>query len=208
MASPLTVVDHPLIRQAVTRLRDRATPTREFRSLLDEVAQLMAFEVTRDLAVRAVRVRTPLATTRGWTLRRSVVLAPVLRAGLGMLPGFLGVLPAATVAVIGLRRDETTLATHTYLTKVPDDLSQSDVIVLDPMLATGGSASTAIALLRTRRARNIRLASLVAAPPGVKRVLGDHPGTRVFTAALDARLDRRGFIVPGLGDAGDRVFGA
>ena len=203
----LTVVDHPLIRTAMTRLRDGRTPTREFRTLLHEVAQLLAFEVTRDLEVRAMRVKTPLATARGWKLRRGVVLVPVLRAGLGMLPGFLSVLPDATVAVIGLKRDEITLATHTYLTKIPGDLSGNDVILLDPMLATGGSASTAIALLRTHRAKKIRLASLVAAPPGVNRVLEAHPGTRIFTAALDTRLDKQGFIVPGLGDAGDRVFG-
>jgi uracil phosphoribosyltransferase len=124
-----------------------------------------------------------------------------------MLPGFQAVLPDATVAVIGLKRDETTLATHTYLTKIPDDLSDTDVILLDPMVATGGSASTAIALLRARHARKVRVASIVAAPPGVSRVLDAHPGTRIFTAALDARLNKNGFIVPGLGDAGDRVFG-
>jgi uracil phosphoribosyltransferase len=203
----LTVIDHPLIRTAVTRLRDKRTPTREFRVLVHEVSLLMAYEVTRDLPVKAARVQTPLAQARGWKLRRDVVLVPVLRAGLGMLPGFQSVLPDATVAVIGLKRDEATLATHTYLTKIPDDLSGIDVILLDPMLATGGSASTAIALLRARHAKKVRLASIVAAPPGVKRVLEAHPGTRVFTAALDAKLNKQGFIVPGLGDAGDRVFG-
>jgi uracil phosphoribosyltransferase len=203
----LTVVDHPLIRTALTRLRDTRTIPREFRVLVHEVSLLMAFEVTRDLQVRAARVQTPLAPSRGWTLKRHVVLVPVLRAGLGMLPGFQAVLPDATVAVIGLKRDETTLATHTYLTKIPDDLSATDVILLDPMLATGGSASTAIALLRARHARKVRVASIVAAPPGVSRVLDAHPGTRIFTAALDARLNKNGFIVPGLGDAGDRVFG-
>jgi len=203
----LTVVDHPLLRLAVTRLRDVNTSTREFRRLLEEVALLLACEVTRDLAVRPRAVQTPLAKAKGWTLRREVVLVPVLRAGLGMLSGFSALLPDATVAVIGLKRDEETLATHTYLTKIPDDLSKRDVILLDPMLATGGSASTAIALLRAHRAKQVRLASLVAAPPGVERVLEAHPGTRIFTAALDARLDKRGFIVPGLGDAGDRLFG-
>lgn len=203
----LTVVDHPLVRAAVTRLRDARTPNREFRVLLHEASLLMAYAVTRDLPVKAARVRTPLAISRGWALKRPVVLVPVLRAGLGMLPGFQAVLRDATVAVIGLKRDEATLATHTYLTKIPDDLSGADVILLDPMLATGGSASTAIALLRARHARKVRIAAIVAAPPGVSRVLDAHPGTRVFTGALDARLNRHGFIVPGLGDAGDRVFG-
>lgn len=203
----LTVVDHPLVRTALTRLRDKRTPTHQFRVLVEEVSLLMAYEVTRDLPVKAHRVQTPLAASRGWALKRDVVLVPVLRAGLGMLPGFQAVLPDATVAVIGLKRDEITLATHTYLTKIPDDLSGTDVILLDPMLATGGSASTAIALLRARHARKVRVASIVAAPPGVERVLEAHPGTRIFTAALDARLNRHGFIVPGLGDAGDRVFG-
>jgi len=203
----LTIVEHPLVRTAVTRLRDKRTPTHQFRALVHEVSLLMAYEVTRDLPVKARRVQTPLATSRGWVLKRPVVLVPVLRAGLGMLPGFQAVLQDATVAVIGLKRDEITLATHTYLTKIPEDLSGTDVILLDPMLATGGSASTAIALLRARHARKVRVASVVAAPPGVDRVLEAHPGTRIFTAALDARLNRHGFIVPGLGDAGDRVFG-
>lgn len=203
----LTVVDHPLVRTALTRLRDKRTPTHQFRVLVEEVSLLMAYEVTRDLPVKARRVQTPLAASRGWVLKRDVVLVPVLRAGLGMLPGFQAVLPDATVAVIGLKRDEITLATHTYLTKIPDDLSGTDVILLDPMLATGGSASTAIALLRARHAKKVRVASIVAAPHGVERVLEAHPGTRIFTAALDARLNRNGFIVPGLGDAGDRVFG-
>ncbi len=203
----LTVLDHPLIRAAVTRLRDRRTSTHEFRAVVHEVSLLMAYEVTRDLPVKPRRVQTPLASSRGWTLKRPVVLVPVLRAGLGMLPGFQAVLQGATVAVIGLKRDEITLATHTYLTKIPDDLSGTDVILLDPMLATGGSASTAIALLRSRHAKKVRVATIVSAPPGVDRVLEAHPGTRIFTAALDPRLNRHGFITPGLGDAGDRVFG-
>jgi len=203
----LTVVDHPLLRTVVTRLRDRRTPTREFRALVHEASQLLACEVTRGLAVKTRRVQTPLATARGWVLARPVVLVPVLRAGLGMLPGFQALLQDATVAVIGLKRDEITLATHTYLTKIPEDLSGTDVILLDPMLATGGSASTAIALLRARHARKVRVATIVSAPPGVARVLEAHPGTRIFTAALDPRLNKHGFITPGLGDAGDRVFG-
>ena len=203
----LTIVDHPLVRAALTRLRDKRTATPQFRALIGEVGLLVAFEATRDLAVRAHRVATPLGPARGWSLKRHVVLVPVLRAGLGMLPAFQSVLPEATVAVIGLKRDETTLATHTYMTKIPDDLSRADVILLDPMLATGGSASTAIALLRARHARKIRVASIVAAPPGIRRVLDAHPGTRIFTAALDPKLDKNGFIVPGLGDAGDRMFG-
>jgi len=203
----LTVLDHPLLRVAMTRLRDETTSSPEFRRKLGEAAALMAPEVTRALPTRAVRVKTPLATTRGWELKNGVVLVPVLRAGLAFLPGFLEVLPDARVGFIGIRRDEATALPTVYSSNLPESLRGIEVIVLDPMLATGGSAVAAIRLLRERGARSIRLVTLVAAPPGVKAVTDAHPDVSVFTVALDPKLNSRSYIVPGLGDAGDRTFG-
>jgi uracil phosphoribosyltransferase len=202
----LTVLDHPLIRVCVTALRDKSTPPAAFRRKLSEAAALMVADVTRDLATKTVKVETPLATARGHALKREVILVPVLRAGLAFLDPFLQVLPEAKVGFIGIKRDEATALPRVYSASLPESLAHHDAIVLDPMLATGGSAVEAIRLLRDRGAASVRLVSLVAAPPGVRAVLKAHPGVPVFTAALDPRLNSRYYIVPGLGDAGDRAF--
>lgn len=202
----LTVLDHPLLRVCVTALRDKATPPAAFRRKLSEAAALMAADVTRDLPTKTVRVESPLAVTRGHVLRRELILVPVLRAGLSFLDPFLQILPDAKVGFVGIKRDEATALPRVYSASLPESLSGHDAVVLDPMLATGGSAVAAIGLLRERGAASVRLVSLVAAPPGVKAVGRAHPGIRIFTAALDPRLNSKSYIVPGLGDAGDRAF--
>lgn len=202
----LTVIDHPLIRVCVTALRDKHTPPAAFRRKLSEAAALMVAEVTRELATKTVRVETPLAMTRGHALRHEVILVPVLRAGLSFLDPFLHVLPDAKVGFIGIKRDEATAQPHVYSASLPESLKGHDALVLDPMLATGGSAVAAIDLLQQRGVQSVRLVSLVAAPPGVRAVSRAHPEVPIFTAALDPRLNSRSYIVPGLGDAGDRAF--
>jgi uracil phosphoribosyltransferase len=204
----VTVITHPLVRHQLTRLRDAATPPGEFRRLLAEVTTLLLYEATRDFAVRAVSVRSPLARTRGARLLREVVLVPILRAGLGMLEASLRHIPNARVGFIGLKREETTLAAQFYHQSLPKSLRDREVIVIDPMLATGGSAVAALDLLARRGAAHVRLVNLVAAPEGIRRVRRAAPNLRIFTASVDAGLDNRGFILPGLGDAGDRLFGA
>lgn len=203
----LTVVEHPVLAATVTRLRDEVTPVPEFRRLLDVAATLMVAEVTSGLAVRTVKVKTPLALTRGAVLKRDIILVPILRAGLALLDAFQRVLPAAKVGFVGVKRDAVTHHAHTYSSSLPDELEDIEVIVLDPMLATGGSAVATLDLLRARGARAVRFVSVVAAPPGVAALLEAHPGARIFTAALDPKLNAKAYIVPGLGDAGDRAFG-
>ena len=202
-----TLVEHPLLAATVTRLRDEATPVPEFRRLLDVAATLMLAEVTREVAVKPVKVKTPLAAAKGVAVRHDIILIPILRAGLALLDAFQRVLPAARVGFVGVKRDAVTHRAHTYSSSLPDELEDFEVIVLDPMLATGGSAVATLDLLRARGARKVRLVSVVAAPPGVSAVLKAHPGTQVFTAALDPKLNAKAYIVPGLGDAGDRAFG-
>jgi len=203
----VTVIAHPLVQQTLTRLRDRRTGPEEFRRGLGQVAALMVYEATRSFRTHPVRVRTPLADTRGVRLRDEVMLVPVLRAGLGMLGPLLQLIPGARVGFIGLKRHEKTLAASAYHKSLPDDLSSFEIILIDPMLATGGSAVAALDLLAERGAKRVRLVSLVAAPEGIARVHEQFPGLAVFTAAIDQRLDKKGYIVPGLGDAGDRLFG-
>jgi uracil phosphoribosyltransferase len=203
----LTIVQHPLLARALTHIRDRQTPTPEFRQWVDEAAQLLAFEVTRGLETRKVQVETPLMMASGVALKRDVVLVPVLRAGVSMLDAFLRTVPDATVGFVGQKRDEKTLEASTYLFNVPAKVATADVIVLDPMLATGGSAVATIAMLRERGAKRIRTVHLLAAPEGVRRVHKAFPDVPIFIAALDRKLNGDGFIVPGLGDAGDRSFG-
>jgi len=203
----LTIVQHPLLARALTHIRDRQTPTPEFRQRVDEAAQLLAFEVTRGLETRKVQVETPLMMASGVALKRDVVLVPVLRAGVSMLDAFLRTVPDATVGFVGQKRDEKTLEASTYLFNVPAKVATADVIVLDPMLATGGSAVATIAMLRERGAKRIRTVHLLAAPEGVRRVHKAFPDVPIFIAALDRKLNGDGFIVPGLGDAGDRSFG-
>jgi uracil phosphoribosyltransferase len=204
----LTVVDHPLVRHKVTLLRDRATPTKEFKELVEEIAMFMAYEATRDLALDSVPVETPLETTTGWAVRgKKLTLVPILRAGLGMVEGILRLMPSARVGHIGLYRDHDTLEPVDYYFKVPGDVSERDFLLLDPMLATGGSAAAAVSSLKRAGASRIRFLCLVAAPEGVERLSREHPDVNVLTAALDRELNPQGYILPGLGDAGDRLFG-
>jgi uracil phosphoribosyltransferase len=203
----VTVVSHPLVQHNLTRLRDRRTGAQEFRRVLSEVAALMLYEATRSFAVDPVPVQTPLAPARGHRLRREVVLVPVLRAGLGMLDSILQLIPHARVGFIGLKREETTLRATSYHKSLPKDLSPFEVVLIDPMLATGGSAVAAMDLLTELGARHVRMVNLVAAPEGIRRVRAHYPVLPIFTAAVDKKLNDKGYILPGLGDAGDRLFG-
>jgi uracil phosphoribosyltransferase len=203
----VTIIKHPLVQHNLTRLRDKRTGPQEFRRVLSEVAALMLYEATRSFAVLPTTVRTPLATAPGFQLRREVVLVPVLRAGLGMLDSILQLIPHARVGFIGLKREETTLRANFYHKSLPPDLRQFEVILIDPMLATGGSAVAAMDLLVESNVRQVRLVNLVAAPEGIRRVRKHYPNLPIFTAAVDERLNEKGYILPGLGDAGDRLFG-
>jgi uracil phosphoribosyltransferase len=203
----VTVIAHPLVQHNLAQLRERQTRPQEFRRLLGETASLMIYEATRSFAVKRVTVQTPLARAKGVQLEREIVLVPVLRAGLGMLDSILQLIPYARVGFIGLRREETTLQAQFYHKSFPKNLADFEVILIDPMLATGGSAVAALDLLKEQGARNIRLVNLVAAPEGVRAVRRKYASVPVFTAAIDETLNERGFIVPGLGDAGDRLFG-
>ena len=203
----LTVIRHPLIKRDLTVLRDRNTDNHLFRSTLRRIASVMAFEVTHDLKLKTGRVRTPLETTTGYRLADDIVIVPVLRAGLGLVEGFLDLLPEARVGHVGLYRNEQTLQPVDYYSKFPRSLGKSLVLLLDPMLATGGSGSAALTFLKKKGAARIRFVTLLAAPAGVRKVAADHPDVRIFSCVLDRRLNDRGYILPGLGDAGDRIFG-
>ncbi|MDX9929264.1 MAG: uracil phosphoribosyltransferase [Bacteroidales bacterium] len=203
----LTVLDHPLIIHKLTKLRSRETGTKEFRESLNEIAALMAYEITRNLPLRETKINTPLAPMITGELARDVVLIPILRAGLGMVEGISGLIPTAKVGHLGLYRDHETLEPRTYYTKLPPNLKNAIVMVLDPMLATGGSACEAVTLLKKNGAANIRLISVVGTPEGVRRMENNHPDVDIYLAALDNGLNEQGYIVPGLGDAGDRLFG-
>lgn len=204
----LTVVAHPLVKHKLTMLRDRGTPTKIFKELVDEIAMLMAYEATADLPLVATTVETPLERATGWQVSgKKLTLVPILRAGLGMVEGILRLVPSARVGHIGLYRDHDTLEPVDYYFKVPTDAAERDFFLLDPMLATGGSAVSAIASLKRVGAQRIRLLCLVAAPEGVRRVHAAHPDVPILCAALDRELNENGYILPGLGDAGDRLFG-
>ena len=204
----LVVVAHPLVQHKLTLLRDRRTPTKIFKELVDEIAMLMAYEATADLPLEAVPVETPLEKSEGRQVSgKKLTLVPILRAGLGMVEGILRLVPAARVGHIGLYRDHDTLEPVDYYFKVPGDTSERDFFVLDPMLATGGSAVSAVASLKRAGASRIRFLCLVAAPEGVKKLADAHPDVIVYCAALDRELNPQGYILPGLGDAGDRLFG-
>ena len=203
----VTVITHPLVQHNLTRLRDERTGAQEFRRVLSEVAALMLYEATRSFAVAPVSVRTPLAKAGGFRLRREVVLVPVLRAGLGMLDSILQLIPHARVGFIGLKREETTLRATSYHKSLPPDLTPFEVILIDPMLATGGSAVAAMDLLSELGAKHVRMVNLVAAPEGIRRLRAHYPKLPIFTAAVDRALNEKGYILPGLGDAGDRLFG-
>jgi uracil phosphoribosyltransferase len=203
----VTVITHPLVQHNLTRLRDERTGAQEFRRVLSEVAALMLYEATRSFTVAPVSVKTPLAIARGFRLQREVVLVPVLRAGLGMLDSILQLIPHARVGFIGLKREETTLRATSYHKSLPPDLTPFEVILIDPMLATGGSAVAAMDLLTELGAKHVRMVNLVAAPEGIRRVRLHYPKLPIFTAAVDRKLNEKGYILPGLGDAGDRLFG-
>jgi uracil phosphoribosyltransferase len=203
----VTVIAHPLVQHSLTRLRDKRTQPQEFRRLLGEIAPLMLYEATRSFAFKKISVETPLATANGFQLEREVVLVPVLRAGLGMLDSILQLIPHACVGFIGLKREETTLRAQFYHKSFPKNLENFEVILIDPMLATGGSAVAALDLLVEQGAKHIRLVNLVAAPEGIRTVQKNYPRVPIFTAAVDKILNEKGFIIPGLGDAGDRLFG-
>lgn len=202
----VTLVDHPLVQDRLGRLRDATTPSADFRRLLHEASGLLFYEATRNLPTKRVMVNTPVAKSPTQRIKPPVLLVPVLRAGLGMLNGVLPLLPHAEVGFIGLQRDESTLQASTYYNKLPERLNRHQVFLLDPMLATGGSTVTALTTLATRGARRMHVVCLVAAPEGIAHVDRLFPDVRIHTAAVDRKLDRRGFIVPGLGDAGDRIF--
>jgi uracil phosphoribosyltransferase len=203
----LIIISHPLIKRDLTLLRNKRTPSNLFRAILRRASMLIAYEVTRDLSLKKVSVETPLERTSGAVLADPVVLVPILRAGLGLVGGFVEVIPDARVGHIGLYRNEETLQPVDYYFKVPRNLKRALVLVLDPMLATGGSAVAAIHYLKNKGARRIRFVSLVAAPEGVRALSKAHPDVTIFSCALDRKLNRRGYILPGLGDAGDRIFG-
>lgn len=206
--SNLYIFDHPLIQHKLTILRDKNTGTKQFRELVDELSMLMGFEITRHLPVREVEVETPVAKAKTKVLAgKKIGLIPILRAGLGMVDGMLQLLPAAKVGHIGLYRDPETLKPVEYYIKLPSDISERILIVLDPMLATGGSANDAIDSLKKRGAKTIKLMCLVAAPEGVELIQKNHPDVDIYICALDEKLNEKGYIVPGLGDAGDRLFG-
>ncbi len=203
----IQVIEHPLIRRDISILRDKRTSSEDFRIVLKRLTSLMVFEVTRDLRSITREIETPLATTAGYVNADQVILVPVLRAGLGMVEAYLAFIPEARVGHIGLYRDETTLKPVDYYAKFPPNLSKSVVILVDPMLATGGSASAAISYLKKKEAVNIRRSCVVAAPEGVALLEKEHPDVKIFAAVLDDKLNENGYIVPGLGDAGDRIFG-
>ena len=203
----LEVLNHPLITHKLTIMRNKDTGTKDFRENLDEIAELMAYEVCRDLPVRAVDLETPMGACTGYELSKQVVIVPILRAGIGLLDGIRRLIPTAKVGFIGLYRDEETLEPHEYFAKFPKNLDESIIMIVDPMLATGGSAIAAIDMIKKRGAKNIRLVCLVGAPEGAKAVQEAHPDVDIYLAAMDDHLNEIGYIVPGLGDAGDRIFG-
>ena len=204
----VNVMTHPLIQHKVTLIRSVDTGTKDFRELLEEIALLMGYEITRDLPLEDVKVQTPLVETVGKQIAgKKVGIVPILRAGLGMVNGLLELMPMAKVGHVGMYRDPKTLQPVEYYCKLPSDLSERRIIVTDPMLATGGSAAAAIFLLKEKGAKEIQLMCLVAAPKGVEVVNKAHPDVRIYVAALDEKLNDHGYILPGLGDAGDRIFG-
>lgn len=202
-----TVLEHPLIQHKLSLIRKKDTGTKDFRQNLDEIAGLMAYEISRDLPLRSIEIDTPLTRCTMKELARNIVLVPVLRAGLGMVDGITRLLPTAKVGHMGLYRDHLSLEPQSYYAKFPPELGKSVVMILDPMLATGGSASAAISELKKEGATFIKLVCIVGAPEGVERVEKDHPEVDIVLAALDQGLNDQGYIVPGLGDAGDRLFG-
>lgn len=208
MDSNVFIFDHPLIQHKISLLRDKRTTTKEFRELVGELAMLMAYEVTRDLPLKEVEIETPIAIAKTKVLAgKKLAIVPILRAGLGMVDGMLNLIPMAKVGHIGLYRDPNTLEPVEYYCKLPDDVTEREIVILDPMLATGGSASAAVRFLKDRGIQHIKFMCLIAAPEGIERLQKDHPDVPIFCAAKDPKLNDHAYIVPGLGDAGDRLFG-
>ena len=208
MDNMVHIFDHPLIQHKLAILRDERTGVKEFREIVSEIATLMCYEATRDLPTEEVTIKTPVATGTFRTLAgKKLAIVPVLRAGLGMVDGILTLIPSAKVGHIGLYRDPDTLEPVEYYCKMPNDIAEREVIILDPMLATGGSASAAIQFIKNYDVKHIKLMNIIAAPEGVERVRKDHPDVEIYCAALDEKLNDHGYIVPGLGDAGDRILG-
>lgn len=205
--SKLVVLDHPLMFHKVTRIRDKKTNTKEFKELVREISCLLTYEMARDFKIKSKVVETPLCRTEGYELDQPIIVIPILRAGLGMVEGITDLIPTAVVGHIGLYRNEETLQPEEYYAKFPKGMEYAEIIVLDPMLATGGSASKAISLVKKNGGKHIRYLGIVGTPQGVKRLQEDHPDVNIFLAAVDAELDEHGYIVPGLGDCGDRLFG-
>lgn len=206
--STLHVLDHPLLQHKLSIIRDKNTCVKEFRELISEIAALMCYEATRDLPVEVVNVETPVACAQVKRISgKKMAVVPILRAGLGMVDGILSLVPSAKVGHIGLYRDTDTLEPVEYYCKLPKDISEREVYIVDPMLATGGSAAAAIRFIKNRGCRHIKLMCVISAPEGIARVQAEHPDVDIFVAAVDERLNSHGYIVPGLGDAGDRIFG-
>ncbi len=202
------ILDHPLLQHKLSILRDETTGVKDFRQVVSEIATLMCYEATRDLPMEEVEIKTPITTGKFKTIAgKKLAIVPVLRAGLGMVDGILTLIPSAKVGHIGLYRDPDTLEPVEYYCKMPNDIAERDVIILDPMLATGGSASAAIQFIKNYEVKHIKLMNIIAAPEGIERVHHDHPDVDIYCAALDEKLNEHGYIVPGLGDAGDRIFG-
>lgn len=202
-----TEIKHPLILDKLTRMRKIETSSKDFRENLNEIAQLMAYEIFRDIPITDIEIETPVQKTKGYTIETPVVLIPIIRAGLGMTEGIQKLVPTSRIAHIGLYRNEETLEPVVYFAKKTDNIENSYIIVVDPMLATGGSAAKAIEIAKTWGVKNIKFMCLVAAPEGVKKLNQEHPDVEIYTASLDEKLNEYGYIVPGLGDAGDRIFG-
>jgi len=203
----LTILNHPLIDHKMSIIRDKTTNTKSFRENVNEIGGLITYEITRDLPTHEIEIETPMEKTVTRTLAKDVIIVPILRAGLGMVDGIQAMIPTAKVGHVGMYRDEETLEPHEYYAKFPKEIVEGTVLVVDPMLATGGSASAAITAVKKRGAKDIRYVGLVGCPEGVKRLNKDHPDVDIYLAAMDEKLNEIGYIVPGLGDCGDRLFG-
>jgi uracil phosphoribosyltransferase len=207
MNGKLVVFNHPLMHHKLSLIRDEKTGTKDFRQTVSEIGTLMAYEVTRDLPTTQVQIKTPVGVAQSYMLAKEVVIVPILRAGLGMVDGITALIPTAKVGHIGLYRDEVTMQPHQYYAKFPMVIKDAVVLIVDPMLATGGSVSKAIGLIKQTGATNISYVGIVAAPEGIKRIQEDHPDVNIFVAVIDEKLNEHGYIVPGLGDCGDRLYG-
>lgn len=205
--SKVVVLSHPLIDHKMAKIRDKSTDTKQFRETVSEIGMLVTYEITRDFETIEKIVETPIMATTCHILKKPVVIVPILRAGLGMVEGIVNIIPHAKIGHVGVYRDEETLEPHEYFAKFPLNIAESTVLIVDPMLATGGSAAAAISMVKKRGAKDIRFVGLVGCPEGVKRLQNEHPDVDIYLAAMDEKLNEKGYIVPGLGDCGDRLFG-